>query len=79
MKTELSWIRCKTVEQGAATSTYAALAPELNSHGGEYLEDCAISRGINPGPEYWGVAPHVLDMNNAQRLWTISEQLIGSK
>ena len=70
---------CKTIEQGAATSVYAALAPELVNHGGEYLEDCAISRGLNTGPEYWGMGPHVLDMNNAEKLWKLSEKLVGLK
>ncbi|CAF4354839.1 unnamed protein product, partial [Rotaria sordida] len=31
----------KTVKQGASTIIYAALAPELDNHGGAYLEDCA--------------------------------------
>lgn len=69
----------KTIEQGAATSVYAALAPELRNHGGEYLEDCAISRGINRGEGYWGMGEHVLDMNNAERLWTLSEQMVAEK
>lgn len=69
----------QTVEQGAATSVYAALAPELNNHGGEYLEDCGISWGLNIGEGYWGMGLHVLDMNNAERLWRVSEQLIASK
>ncbi|CAF1344399.1 unnamed protein product [Rotaria magnacalcarata] len=68
---------CKSIEQGAATSVYAALAPELNNHGGEYLEDCSISRGVNTGDEHWGMGLHVVDMNNAERLWTISEQLVA--
>lgn len=70
---------CKTVEQGAATSVFAALAPELSQHGGEYLEDCAISRGLNVGEGYWGMGEHVLDMENAKRLWQLSEQLVTSK
>lgn len=32
----------KTVEQGAATSVWAAIAPELEGRGGLYLEDCQI-------------------------------------
>ncbi len=56
---------CKTVEQGAATTVYAALSPALNNHGGEYLEDCAISRGLNMGEGYWGMGIHVLNMNNS--------------
>lgn len=70
---------CKTVEQGAATSVYAALAPELDNQGGAYLEDCGLSRGVNTGEGYWGMGLHVLDMNNAERLWKLSEQMIASK
>ncbi|CAF1651579.1 unnamed protein product [Rotaria magnacalcarata] len=70
---------CKTIEQGASTNVYAALAPELNKHGGEYLEDCTISQGLNVGEGYWGMGAHILDTNNAERLWKLSEQLVASK
>ena len=33
----------KTPEQGAATSVWAATAPELEAHGGAYLEDVAVA------------------------------------
>jgi hypothetical protein len=58
----------KNVEQGASTSVYAALAPDLNNHGGEYLEDCAISKGVNPDKTYWGMGQHSIDMQAAERL-----------
>ncbi|CAF4023934.1 unnamed protein product [Adineta steineri] len=66
----------KTIEQGASTSVYAALAPELDNHGGEYLEDCAISQGVNSKEKYQGMAPHSIDMEAAERLWKLSEQMI---
>ena len=69
----------KSIEQGAATSVYGALAPELVNHGGEHLEDCQVSPGVNTTHEYWGLAPHAADMNNAQRLWDVSEKLLGLK
>jgi NAD(P)-dependent dehydrogenase (short-subunit alcohol dehydrogenase family) len=69
----------KNVEQGASTSIYAALAPDLDNHGGEYLEDCAISKGVNPDKTYWGMAPHSLDMEAAERLWILSEQMVAAK
>jgi NAD(P)-dependent dehydrogenase (short-subunit alcohol dehydrogenase family) len=69
----------KTVEQGASTSIYAALAPDLDNHGGEHLEDCAISKGINPDKTYWGIAPHAADTEAAERLWKLSEQMVASK
>ncbi|CAF0996667.1 unnamed protein product [Adineta steineri] len=72
--------RFKNVEQGASTSVYAALAPELNNHGGEYLENCAISRGINPDMKtFWGMGAHAVDMESAERLWKLSEQLVSAK
>ena len=43
-------IEWKTVPQGAATSVWAATAPELDAHGGAYLEDCAIAVP-NPDPD----------------------------
>lgn len=69
----------KTVKQGAATIVYAALAPELDNYGGEYLEDCAVSKGINVDKTAWGIAPHAADMEAAERLWKLSEQMISSK
>jgi NAD(P)-dependent dehydrogenase (short-subunit alcohol dehydrogenase family) len=72
--------RFKNVEQGASTSVYTALAPELDGHGGEYLENCAISKGINTDPkEFWGMGPHAVDMESAERLWKLSEELVASK
>lgn len=72
--------RFKNVEQGASTSVYAALAPELDGHGGEYLENCAISKGVNTNPkEFWGMGPHSVDMESAERLWKLSEELVSAK
>lgn len=70
----------KDVEQGASTSVYAALAPELNGQGGEYLEDCAISRVVNDiKTEYTGRASHATDMAAAERLWALSEKMVAAK
>ena len=33
----------RTVEQGAATTVWAAVAPELEGVGGKYLDNCAIA------------------------------------
>ena len=33
----------KTVEQGASTSVWGAISPELENKGGLYLEDCSVS------------------------------------
>ena len=71
--------RFKNVEQGASTTVYAALAPELDHHGGEYLEDCAISKGLNLEKTFWGMGPHSLDMEGAERLWKLSEQMVANQ
>ena len=72
--------RFKNVEQGASTSVYAALASELDNHGGEYLENCAISQGVNLDMKtFWGMGPHAVDMEAAERLWKLSEQLVAAK
>ena len=72
--------RFKNVEQGASTSVYAALAPELDNHGGEYLENCAVSQGVNTDPtQFWGMGPHAIDMQAAERLWKLSEEMVSSK
>ncbi|UJR07705.1 hypothetical protein I4U23_011990 [Adineta vaga] len=72
--------RFKNVEQGASTSVYAALAPELDNHGGEYLENCAISQGVNlDSKQFWGMGPHAIDMDAAERLWKLSEELVTEK
>jgi len=72
--------RMKTIEQGASTTVYTAVAPELDNHGGEYLEDCAISQGVNPDPQtFWGMGEHSINMEAAERLWKLSEQMIAEK
>ena len=58
----------KTIEQGAATSVWAATAAELDGQGGTYLADCAICTTHAP----WARDPH-----SAARLWALSEALVG--
>jgi NAD(P)-dependent dehydrogenase (short-subunit alcohol dehydrogenase family) len=60
----------KTVEQGAATSVWCATAPELAETGGVYCEDCHVSENH---------APWALNADNARRLWTLSEQMVGQE
>lgn len=67
----------KSIEQGAATSVWAATAPELADRGGLYLENCAeappFSRDI---PRGTGVMAHALDSKAARKLWDLSVQLV---
>jgi hypothetical protein len=67
--------RMKTTEQGAATSIWAAVAPELDNVSGQYLEDCAIAQPWSDDHPMSGVKSYALDPMNAERLWSVSEQL----
>ena len=70
-------LKLKSVESGAATSVYAATAPELEGRGGLYLEDCHVAE-VNDDPEArQGVRSYALDPEAAKRLWTLSEELVG--
>lgn len=60
----------KSIEQGAATTVWASVAPELEAQGGTYLADCQITE------EH---APWARDPDSATRLWTLSESLVGER
>jgi NAD(P)-dependent dehydrogenase (short-subunit alcohol dehydrogenase family) len=66
----------KTVPQGAATSVWAATSPDLEGRGGLYLEDCHVAEPGRPG-ERGGVQDYAVDPELAERLWTLSERLVG--
>ena len=70
----------KTVEQGAATATWAATSPRLAALGGVYCEDCDIAEVTVPGSEaaeVRGVDQHAIDPDDAARLWALSAQYTG--
>ncbi|MFC4807706.1 oxidoreductase [Paenibacillus sp. GCM10023250] len=80
----------KTVEQGAATSVWCATSPQLNNRGGVYCENCDIAPlGHDNESDFYldnestltdsGVMPYAVDSAAADRLWSLSEQLIGQK
>jgi len=66
----------KSVEQGAATSVWAATSPELAQKGGIYLENCQIAGPAVQGGNS-GVESYALDEAAAERLWALSESLVG--
>ena len=68
----------KTVEQGAATSVWAALSPELDGRGGVYLENCQIAEVTDAEEVSYGVRSFALDAERAAALWSLSERLVGS-
>lgn len=69
--------RFKTTAQGAATSVWAAVATELETVSGRYLEDCTIARPWSEDNPMSGVKPYALDPGSAERLWSLSEELIA--
>ncbi|KAK0625018.1 hypothetical protein B0T17DRAFT_491733 [Bombardia bombarda] len=65
-KVALYW---KTPDEGSSTTLVAALDPALNETKGLYISDCQIADS----------APHASDPVAAERLWKLSEELVGEK
>lgn len=69
----------KTVEQGAATSIVAAVAPQFAGTGGHYLDDgqeaYTVPDDADLADHPHGVKEWALDPDLARRLWTVSEDL----
>jgi len=70
-------LKLKSVEAGAATSVYAATAPELEGCGALYLEDCHVAQVEDADDARHGVRSYALDPGAAARLWSISEEMVG--
>lgn len=60
----LFWPFVKTAKNGAQTSLYVALDPELVNVTGQYFSDCAFK----------DVAPAACDDHIARWLWAVSEK-----
>ena len=58
----------KTPAQGAATTVFAATAPELAGQSGTYLANCAVASASSQGQ----------DADLAERLWAVSEQFVAA-
>ncbi|GME33129.1 Short-chain dehydrogenase/reductase SDR [Neofusicoccum parvum] len=60
----------KNLDQGGATTLVAALDPALNdTKNGIYLSDC----------QFLAAEPYAIDETNADKLWTLTEELVGQK
>jgi NAD(P)-dependent dehydrogenase (short-subunit alcohol dehydrogenase family) len=68
----------KTIPQGAATSCWAATAPELEGKGGVYCEDCHVAEQDDESSS-GGVRSYALNPSFADQLWKLSEDLTGVK
>lgn len=65
----------KTIPQGAATQVWAATSPGLEGKGGIYLADCQIAPPAVAGQA--GYMAYTTDEAAANRLWQISEEMVG--
>jgi len=63
----LSVLALKTIPQGAATQCWAATHPSLRGVSGEYLSDCNVAESTRHGK----------DEAMAERLWTVTEELVA--
>ena len=71
-------LKYKQLAQGAATTVWAATAPELEDLGGVYCEDCQVSEPLEDSTSSAaGVMTWALDEAAADRLWSISEEWSG--
>ncbi|HEY8720906.1 SDR family NAD(P)-dependent oxidoreductase [Pengzhenrongella sp.] len=70
----------KTIEQGAATSIVAAVAPEFAHSGGHYLDDAqeayTVPNDADLAQHPHGVKEWALDPTVAKNLWTVSTDLL---
>ena len=66
----------KTIPQGAATTCWAATSADLQGRGGIYCEDCHVAEIDDEAPE-GGVRSYAVDPAIADRLWSLSEELVG--
>ncbi|SIQ48925.1 NAD(P)-dependent dehydrogenase, short-chain alcohol dehydrogenase family [Chryseobacterium sp. RU37D] len=79
--------KLKTIPQGSATTVWCATSPLLENMGGIYCENCNIAEIDNGQIEHRfddpltirGVQPYSIDPENAERLWKLSEEMIGLK
>lgn len=81
MKSEVIMNHMKSVEQGAATSVWAATARELEGKGGVYCEDSAVAGPLQkdaPNPQIaTGHATWAYDPEGEEKLWSVSLKLCG--
>ncbi|WP_444438777.1 oxidoreductase [Pseudomonas sp. A6] len=75
----------KTVAQGAATSVWCAVSPQLDGMGGVYCENVDVASlstfeggamDMADSTRQGGVMPYAIDAEAADRLWRVSEVLL---
>lgn len=66
--------------EGAQSSLYAALAPDVEAHPGAYFSQLGMYRERSANRGGWPLRspnPHAHDDTKARRLWEVSERLVG--
>lgn len=77
----------KSLSQGASTTVWCAVSPQLNNIGGVYCENADIAKldnsegnseeNLDGSTMMKDVMPFALDEKVAKKLWKLSEELIG--
>ena len=78
--TEMAKAGFKTPEQGCSTTLWAATSAKLEDKPGVHCEDCDIASPTDPESpmaRYQGVDEHATSDESAERLWSISEELLA--
>jgi NAD(P)-dependent dehydrogenase (short-subunit alcohol dehydrogenase family) len=70
-------VRWKTIPQGAATTLWALLNPDLEARGGAYCEDCSVAVVSDDASTSSGVRPYAVDPDRASALWALSDTVTG--
>ena len=80
--TELTKNFFKTTSQGASTTLWCATNPSLNNIGGVFCEDCDIAKIKSEVDEsmqrYFGVADWAVDVDEASKLWELTDKTLKS-
>ncbi|EEP81612.1 conserved hypothetical protein [Uncinocarpus reesii 1704] len=66
--------KIKPLERGAATHIYAAFDPSLKANNGAYLIDCHVADPLVDTVKPWATSSF-----EAERLWRLSEKLVGQE
>jgi len=72
-------VKMKSVEQGAATSVWAAFIADAAEIGGRYCEDCSVAKLTQDAQTSAGVRAYALDPARAEALWRRSEEWVGER
>jgi NAD(P)-dependent dehydrogenase (short-subunit alcohol dehydrogenase family) len=70
----------KSIQQGAATTVWAAAVAPAEEIGGRYCEDCGVAEIVSdPGKVPRGVRSYAVDPERAKALWEKSEEMVGER